>query len=134
MAPLGQRVRCLVARAVEMTVDAATVRLMPTGQARPRFEYENGARTDRPVTHDDGRPVYALDAVVELAGQALGSVRVETCTTDLPESVPLGTVWTGQGQGQVRIRPDSQYEVAVTVRVPDIQTQAARPARTGGEG
>lgn len=122
-----------MARNLEITVDAGSVRLMPTGQARPRYEYVDGQRTDRPVLHDDGRPLYALDAVVELAGQALGSVRVETCTPDLPDAVALGTVWTGQGQGQVRVRPESQYELAVTVRVPDILTGSKVERRAGGE-
>lgn len=109
--------------------DTSAMKVQPTSATRGKFQYKDGQRTDQPDLHD-GKPIFVFTALIEINGQMLEGVRVETTTPDLPPPSFM-QIWSAQGAGEIRVRPESQWEINVTVLLPKIITTAARRS---GEG
>lgn len=107
-----------MARLVEITSKNILV-LVLGGEPREVFEYVDGVRTSTARTAKDGRPLWRFEAAVEVDGQPIGACTVLTCTPQVVTGQPMGTR-LGGADGIVKITPDGQYDVRVTVTVPTL--------------
>lgn len=105
--------------------DAQRVQVVPTGEPRPKFKYENGERTDQAVRFDDGRPVFGFTAAVAIDGERLDSVQVESPLETLPE-VPFGTLLIGEGEARLRVSAKDQYSVRAVVIVDGLKVAGSK--------
>lgn len=64
--------------------------LIVIGEAVARFAYVDGKRTDKPVTGDGGRPVWAYPATLVLSNQSGSQARLEVESVDKPAAIPPG--------------------------------------------
>lgn len=96
------------------------IQVIPVGGEEPRqkFLYENNQRTEKPILQD-GRPVFSFEAAIALDGQALGTGRVESAVSELPQT-GFGGVLQGSGHSVLVIGSVDQFNLrltAVTERV-----------------
>lgn len=62
-------------------------------ELRPRWVFEHGQRTDRPVTDEQGRPLFSMEAVVSTAETGpLGVARIVVATPAIPHTQPGGAL------------------------------------------
>ena len=115
-----------MARSLEMTVRTVVVFLLGA-EPREVFEYMDGARTDKPRLSADGRPLWRFDAAVEVDGQAVGACAVLTRAPEVAVGQTMGTRLIGE-RGTVKVMPDSQFEVRVTVTVPVLAPEKRQAA------
>lgn len=88
-------------------------------KTRPKMKWVNQEQTDDPVLHD-GKPVYSFNAMAQVNGDTdLGMIRVESTIETLPK-VAFGQVLRGQGNGEITISAQDQYNVRVSAWVDSV--------------
>ncbi len=115
-----------MSRSLELTAKNVVVLLLGA-EPREVFEYVDGVRTNTVRLFDDGRSLWRISAAVEVDGQAVGACSVLTCTPEAVKGQPMGTRLVAH-DATVKVSPDSQYEVRVTVTAPTLAPEKRQAA------
>lgn len=105
--------------AITFPLEGSSMKIIPTSSIpTQRYVYANGARTDQPVLRN-GKPVYTFDAAMALEDNVLGTGRVESTTSELP-NVSFGGVLEGSGLAELRISPRDAFSLRLTLAVDEV--------------
>lgn len=87
---------------ISIPLNGSAVRFIPeVDEARAKKSYADGKPTGAAKVDASGRALWGFNAVVELNGQRLGTVGIES-PTQLP-ALPFGSVLVGQGAAELRV-------------------------------
>lgn len=107
-------------RNIKITVHQKDGRFIPTGQeSRELRQWEPDVKfADRkPLLDEFGNALYAFPAVLELHGEKLGEVEVQS-PQPLPEKLELLTVLNAVGDSELTIsNKKDQYDLGITLRI-----------------
>ncbi|PFG29289.1 hypothetical protein [Paramicrobacterium agarici] len=117
-------------RNVTVPISGEAIALVPAGEPRGAFVYEKGRRTDTPRTNAQGQPLYAFDALAQLNGADLGTVRVSSPAEVLP-TTGFGTVLVGEGAGLLTVRNTDGFDLAVSVQLDGVNPTTTSARRRG---
>lgn len=114
-----------MAKAFSLPINPELVVIAPSvSESRAKFAYVDGQRSNSPALSASGKPLFSFTGIAEINGQRLGEVRVES-TVELPASLPLGTLLKVTGPVELRVRPEDNYSVAITLAVEGIAPMRA---------
>ncbi|QWT24208.1 hypothetical protein KPL76_01915 [Subtercola sp. PAMC28395] len=101
---------------VNIPINGSSASFTPSSfVSRAKKLYVNGNVTDGFKLDAKNRPLFGFKAIVEVLGQRLEEVSVES-TMELPSSLPLGVVLVGSGVGEIRIRNTREgFDLGITV-------------------
>lgn len=92
---------------------------------RPVYVYRDGARTSEPrVSEISGRPLFKLDGLFQLSATQAVPVAL---LIDSPDPLPLmEPVALDRPRSMLRVRPDDQYSLSLTIEAVLAAPKAAR--------